>query len=175
MSPTSGWPARWRRWSRATCSNTAWAKVELLNVNTPAKAAADPVEIDLTRMGKRVYQDKLLERLDPRGTPLLLRSAAPPPTGVAEPGTDFHAVSTGKVAITPIHLDLTAKRLLKRLHGWEWRLEAGPEASRVAASLRPWPERCQRWSLRSASTALAAFRPGSPVTPPPGCAPAAAR
>ena len=99
---------------------------ELLNVNTPAKAAADPVEIDLTRMGKRVYQDKLLERLDPRGTPYYW-FGGPPPTGVAEPGTDFHAVSTGKVAITPIHLDLTAKRLLKRLHGWEWRLEPGPE------------------------------------------------
>jgi 5'-nucleotidase len=101
---------------------------ELLNVNTPAKAAADPAEIDLTRMGKRVYQDKLLERLDPRGTPYYW-FGGPPPSGVAEPGTDFHAVSTGKVAITPIHLDLTAKRLLKRLHGWEWRLETGPETA----------------------------------------------
>jgi 5'-nucleotidase len=98
---------------------------ELLNVNIPAKAATDPAEIDLTRMGKRVYQDKLLERLDPRGTPYYW-FGGPPPTGVAEPGTDFHAVSTGKVAITPIHLDLTASGLLERLHGWEWQLEADP-------------------------------------------------
>jgi 5'-nucleotidase len=102
---------------------------ELLNVNLPAKAAADPAEVDLTRMGKRIYQDKLLERLDPRGTPYYW-FGGPPPTGVSEPGTDFHAVSTGKVAITPIHLDLTARSLLKRLHGWEWELEsdAGDDA-----------------------------------------------
>ena len=68
---------------------------ELLNVNLPAKAAADPAEIDLTRMGKRVYQDKLLERLDPRGTPYYW-FGGPPPTGVAEPGTDFHAVVHGQ-------------------------------------------------------------------------------
>ena len=99
---------------------------ELLNVNLPAVAASDPPEIDLTRMGKRVYQDKLLERLDPRGTPYYW-FGGPPPTGVSEPGTDFHAVSTGKVAITPIQLDLTASRLLERIHGWEWRVEAADE------------------------------------------------
>jgi 5'-nucleotidase len=41
---------------------------------------------------------------------------------VAEPGTDFHAVSTKHVAITPIQLDLTARRLLQRIHGWDWQL-----------------------------------------------------
>jgi 5'-nucleotidase len=92
---------------------------ELLNVNIPARAATDPAEVDLTRMGKRVYQDKLLERLDPRGVPYYW-FGGPPPTGVSEPGTDFHAVSTGKVAITPIQLDLTASRLLERIHGWDW-------------------------------------------------------
>ena len=71
---------------------------ELLNVNTPARAAADPAEIDLTRMGKRVYQDKLLERLDPRGVPYYW-FGGPPPTGVSEPGTDFHAVASGRVSV----------------------------------------------------------------------------
>jgi 5'-nucleotidase len=98
---------------------------ELLNVNLPAKPAEGPTGIDLTRMGKRVYQDQLLERLDPRGTPYYW-FGGPPPTGLAEPGTDFHAVVNGRVAITPIQLDLTARRLLERLHGWEWQLE--PEA-----------------------------------------------
>jgi 5'-nucleotidase len=98
---------------------------ELLNVNLPAKPAEGPTGIDLTRMGKRVYQDQLLERLDPRGTPYYW-FGGPPPTGLAEPGTDFEAVVNGRVAITPIQLDLTARRLLERLHGWEWQLE--PEA-----------------------------------------------
>ncbi len=99
---------------------------ELLNVNLPAKAADDPAGVDLTRMGKRVYQDKLLERLDPRGVPYYW-FGGPPPTGLAEPGTDFHAVVNGRVAITPIQLDLTAGRLLERIHDWAWRLdEDGP-------------------------------------------------
>ena len=75
--------------------------------------------------GKRVYQDKLLERLDPRGVPYYW-FGGPPPTGVSEPGTDFHAVSEGKVAITPIQLDLTASRLLERIHGWRWDLDEEP-------------------------------------------------
>ncbi len=74
-------------------------------------------------MGKRVYQDKLLERLDPRGVPYYW-FGGPPPTGLAEPGTDFHAVVNGRVAITPIQLDLTAGRLLERIHDWTWRLGA---------------------------------------------------
>jgi 5'-nucleotidase len=99
---------------------------ELLNVNLPAETAGDEPPIDLTRMGKRVYQDKLLERLDPRGVPYYW-FGGPPPTGLAEPGTDFHAVVNGRVAITPIQLDLTAGRLLERLHSWEWRIGDAPD------------------------------------------------
>ncbi len=98
---------------------------ELLNVNLPAVQADEFEGIELTRMGKRVYQDQLLERLDPRGTPYYW-FGGPPPTGLAEPGTDFHAVVNKRAAITPIQLDLTAKRLLKRIHAWDWQLEEQP-------------------------------------------------
>ena len=103
---------------------------ELLNVNVPAMAPDADTAIDLTRMGKRVYQDQLLERLDPRGVPYYW-FGGPPPTGLAEPGTDFHAVLDGRVAVTPIHLDLTARRLLERLGAWDWSMEAaaGPDAA----------------------------------------------
>lgn len=95
---------------------------ELLNVNVPAEVPEGPVGVELTRMGKRVYQDQLLERIDPRGTPYYW-FGGPPPTGLSDPGTDFHAVLNGRVAITPIQLDLTAQRLLKRIHDWEWTLD----------------------------------------------------
>ncbi len=97
---------------------------ELLNVNVPSGSSQESAAIELTRMGKRVYQDQLLERLDPRGTPYYW-FGGPPPTGLAEPGTDFHAVVSGRVAITPIQLDLTARRLLKRIRGWDWQLGEG--------------------------------------------------
>lgn len=97
---------------------------ELLNVNVPSESSQESAAIELTRMGKRVYQDQLLERLDPRGTPYYW-FGGPPPTGLAEPGTDFHAVVNGRVAITPIQLDLTARRLLERIRGWHWQLGQG--------------------------------------------------
>jgi len=109
---------------------------ELLNVNVPSVSAEELVGIELTRMGKRVYQDQLLERLDPRGTPYYW-FGGPPPSGLAEPGTDFHAVVNGRVAITPIQLDLTARRLLERIKGWDWQLdlesEGSPETDEVMA------------------------------------------
>jgi 5'-nucleotidase len=92
---------------------------ELVNVNVPALSVEECDGFEVTRMGKRVYQDQLIERLDPRGIPYYW-IGGPPPSGLAEPGTDFHAVVNRRVAITPLHLDLTARRLLDRLESWPW-------------------------------------------------------
>ena len=101
---------------------------ELININVPAIPAEELRGVEVTRMGKRVYQDELLERLDPRGIPYYW-IGGPPPSGVAEPGTDFHAVVNKRIAVTPIQLDLTAKRLLDRLNRWSWELpEIAPAA-----------------------------------------------
>ena len=96
---------------------------ELININVPAVAVADCQGVEVTRMGKRIYQDELIERVDPRGTPYYW-IGGPPPSGLAEPGTDFDAVVNKRIAITPIQLDLTARRLLTRLHSWSWELES---------------------------------------------------
>ena len=53
--------------------------------------------------------------------------------GVAEEGTDFHAVVNRRIAITPIQLDLTARRLLGRLNSWPWDLP-GKESDVPAAA-----------------------------------------
>jgi broad specificity polyphosphatase/5'/3'-nucleotidase SurE len=45
------------------------------------------------------------------------------------PGTDFHAVVNRQIAVTPIHLDLTGRRLLKRLRTWDWALPSGTAES----------------------------------------------
>ena len=82
---------------------------------------------EVTRLGKRVYQDQLIERQDPRGIPYFW-IGGPPPSGLSVPGTDFHAVVHRRIAVTPIHLDLTGRTLLKRLRTWDWTL---PEAAEV--------------------------------------------
>lgn len=97
---------------------------ELVNVNVPAATLEECAGIEVTRLGRRVYSDELVERRDPRGIPYFW-IGGPPPSGLAVPGTDFHAVINRRVAITPIHLDLTGRRLLKRLHTWDWALPEG--------------------------------------------------
>ncbi|MEA2677796.1 MAG: 5/3-nucleotidase [Chloroflexota bacterium] len=98
---------------------------ELININVPGITVDECQGVEVTRLGKRIYQDELLKRLDPRGTPYYWLGG-PPPTGLAEPGTDFDAVVNRRVAVTPIQLDLTARRLLKRLRSWSWDLPAKP-------------------------------------------------
>jgi 5'-nucleotidase len=102
---------------------------ELLNINVPAIALEDFRGVDVTRMGKRVYQDELVERFDPRGIPYYW-IGGPPPSGVAAPGTDFEAVVNKRVAVTPIQLDLTAQNLIEKLQGWTWEM---PVAAAPAA------------------------------------------
>jgi 5'-nucleotidase len=94
---------------------------ELINIIVPGIGVEECQGVEVTRLGKRVYQDELLKRLDPRGTPYYW-IGGPPPTGLAEPGTDFDAVVNKRIAITPIQLDLTARRLLKRLNSWSWQI-----------------------------------------------------
>jgi 5'-nucleotidase len=94
---------------------------ELLNINVPAIGEGEFEGVEVTRMGKRIYQDQLIERLDPRGIPYYW-IGGPAPSGHALEGTDFHAVVNRRIAITPIQLDLTAGRLLRRLRSWSWEL-----------------------------------------------------
>ena len=117
---------------------------ELINVNVPAVEPEECEGIEVTRLGKRVYQDQLIQRVDPRGIPYFW-IGGPPPSGLAVPGTDFHAVVNRRIAVTPIHLDLTGRRLLRRLKTWTWGLEAAaPKAAtrkrrRPAAATPPGP------------------------------------
>jgi len=90
----------------------------LLNVNMPNRPASEIAGVETTRLGRRVYQDVLVERADPRGRPYYW-IGGDVPTGVDEQGTDIGAVSQGKVSVTPIHLDMTASDLISEIEGWE--------------------------------------------------------
>ena len=103
---------------------------ELINVNVPGVSPNEFEGFEVTRLGRRVYQDQLIERVDPRGIPYFW-IGGPPPSGLAVEGTDFHAVVNRRISITPIHLDLTGRRLLRRLKTWEWELpKDAPPAKR---------------------------------------------
>jgi 5'-nucleotidase len=87
----------------------------ILNVNFPA-AAFEGVRV--TRLGKRVYSEAIVERLDPRGRSYYWIGAGKP-TWHAGHGTDFEAIQSNFVSITPLHLDLTHHDSIPRLRPLE--------------------------------------------------------
>jgi 5'-nucleotidase len=71
----------------------------LLNVNVPA---GEPHGVEVARLGKRIYRDRLTAQGD--GKYFIYGED---PGYEDEPGTDLVAVAAGRVAVTPVHLDLT--------------------------------------------------------------------
>lgn len=91
-----------------------WPRNTLINVNFPAVAPGAVKGIAATRQGRRKIGDGVVERADPRGRPYYwigpLRDETPD-----IPGTDLHAVTHGKVSLSPIYLDLTNAPALSAL------------------------------------------------------------
>ena len=79
----------------------------VLNLNVPSLPREEIKGIQVTRQGLRVYHDELLTRTDPRGKPYYW-IGGDPPTGVPDQGTDFGAIKSGYVSLTPLNLDLTS-------------------------------------------------------------------
>jgi 5'-nucleotidase len=76
----------------------------LLNINVPA---GDPEGVEVTRLGKRIYRDELkLEAEDEDGSRRYWIYGADPGFH-DEPGTDLAAIHAGRIAVTPLHFDLT--------------------------------------------------------------------
>lgn len=88
-----------------------------LNVNVPAVPQTEVAGIKITRLGKRVYRDTLVERQDPRGRNYYWIGGEPP-GGVPEEGTDIWALANNYVSITPLHLDMTQYQMMEELRRW---------------------------------------------------------
>ena len=88
----------------------------LLNVNCPA---GEPQGIEVARLGKRLYNDELkLVEEDSDGR-RRYEIYGFEPSFEDEPGTDLAAVARGRVALTPIHFDLTHHDGLGGLGEWD--------------------------------------------------------
>ncbi len=83
----------------------------ILNVNFPPVAFQG---VRVTRLGKRIYSEGVIERLDPRGRKYYWIGGEEP-TWYPGENTDFEAVQNGYVSITPLHLDLTHHDSIPRL------------------------------------------------------------
>ncbi|MFQ5521913.1 MAG: 5'/3'-nucleotidase SurE [Candidatus Methylomirabilia bacterium] len=92
----------------------------LLNVNVPPS----PVRgIRLTGLGHRVYREKVVEEMDPRGRTYYWIGAGRPVWEDGD-GTDILAIQEGYACVTPLHLDMTHYEALGRLTSWGGALTA---------------------------------------------------
>jgi 5'-nucleotidase len=92
----------------------------ILNVNFPVE---DFRGVRITHLGKRTYAEGVIERLDPRGRKYFWIGGQPP-VWTRNPGSDFDAVESGFVSITPLHLDLTHHQSVDPLRDLEQRFDA---------------------------------------------------
>ncbi len=90
-----------------------------LNVNVPAIAWEQIEGVRITRLGKRIYRDELIERQDPYGKKYYWIGGEPPGGVIEEEGTDVWAVAHHWVSITPVHMDMTSHALIEPLKRWE--------------------------------------------------------
>ncbi len=90
----------------------------LLNVNVPNVPLSELKGTAITRLGKRIYRQMTVERVDPRGKKYYWIGGGEP-DWERESGTDFEAVERNLVSITPLHLDLTDYAVFDRLRPLE--------------------------------------------------------
>jgi len=92
----------------------------LLNVNVPR---GEIKGVRLTRLGHRVYREKVIREVDPRGRPYYWIGAGPP-EWAEDTEADIAALHAGFATVTPLHLDLTHHGALGRMTEWEGALNA---------------------------------------------------
>ena len=90
----------------------------LLNVNVPA---GEPDGIEVASLGKRIYRDELKVAPHQDGSPTRQRYwiYGSDPGFHDDPDTDLAVVAEGRIAVTPIHFDLTDRRGLEALREFD--------------------------------------------------------
>ena len=89
----------------------------LLNVNVPDVAPAKLGGIEVTRLGRRHKAEPVVKLKTPRGETAYWIGPAGGASD-AGPGTDFHAVESHRVSVTPLRMDLTNNVQLERVKEW---------------------------------------------------------
>jgi 5'-nucleotidase len=89
----------------------------LLNVNVPDLPYEQLAGRKVTRLGRRHKAERVVQSTNPRGDTVYWIGAAGDAADAGE-GTDFHAVASGCVSITPLQIDLTQYGQLDVVRGW---------------------------------------------------------
>ena len=91
-----------------------WPEGVLMNVNFPAIAPDEVQGVMAARQGQHEMTDMIDERIDLRNNTYFWLYDTRKSSG-GQPGTDLHALEQNRIAVTPLHLDLTHRPTLKKL------------------------------------------------------------
>lgn len=89
-------------------------KKTILNINIPSVVSADSSEIQITRLGTRMYTDKYEKRFDPRGK-VYYWLAGELLDIDEDANSDVTAIKNNKVSITPITFEMTYDKIMPEL------------------------------------------------------------
>ena len=90
----------------------------LLNVNAPGRPPEEVTAARVTRLGRRLYDDRLVLE-ESAGALKRYRIYGENPSFQPEDGTDFCAVEAGEISVTPLHFDLTDIGGMDALERWQ--------------------------------------------------------
>ncbi|OOF66442.1 5'/3'-nucleotidase SurE [Rodentibacter sp. Ppn85] len=90
---------------------------EIININVPDLPYDELKGYKVCRLGYRSSAAEVIKQEDPRGEAIYWIGPAGLPENEQE-GTDFHAVKSGYVSITPIQADMTAHHSIQALQDW---------------------------------------------------------
>jgi len=89
----------------------------ILSLNVPNIKIQDIRGVEITRLGRRNYDDALVEREDPKKNKYYWIEGSLVHEK-DEPGTDVRAVHDNMVSITPLRMDITAVDVMEKLKAW---------------------------------------------------------
>ena len=117
-------------------TGTLRAGINLANplLVTGRTPAGEPSGVEVTSLGKRIYRDELKLEQEEEGPPTRRRYwiYGSDPGFHDEPGTDLAAVAAGRIAVTPIHFDLTDRPGLEALRSFDLEALLAPVSGRQA-------------------------------------------
>jgi len=99
----------------------------LLNINVPA---GEVEGVEVARLGKRIYRDQL-SLVDVQSGRKQYRIYGDAPDYHHEQGTDLAAIAEGRIAVTPLHFDLTDEPGLATLAAYDLARLLAPAAQEV--------------------------------------------
>ncbi len=97
--------------------NNKFHEPVLLNINVPDIAYAELQGIEITRLGRRHKAEAVIKSQNPRGDTIYWVGAAGPVQDASK-GTDFFAIQSKRVSITPLQIDLTQYAQLDTIKQW---------------------------------------------------------